>query len=166
MTKGRSGQRPWSTGQKLTLASVLISAMSFGFAVCALLYTVHKEREMKIIDLLSHFQQRYDQITYEVKSEVQALPEAQARPLEAYYYRFWDLQLEQYQAWKAGFITPEIYSSWMEQRQREWGRNWAVGGKTYQDGWRETKEYLNNKEFADFMDKVFAGDRAAYADGP
>jgi hypothetical protein len=77
MTKGR---RPWSTGQKLTLTSVLISALSFIFAVCALLYTVHKEREMKIIDLLSHYQQRYDQIAYEVKSEVQALPEAQARP--------------------------------------------------------------------------------------
>jgi hypothetical protein len=54
----------------------------------------------------------------------------------------------------------------MEQRQREWGRNWSVGGKTYQDGWREAKEYLNNEEFADFMDKVFAGDRAAYASGP
>lgn len=69
MTNGRSRRRPWSTGQKLTLTSALISAPSFVFAICALLYTVQKEREMKIIDLLSHFQQRYDQIAYEVKSE-------------------------------------------------------------------------------------------------
>lgn len=153
----------WSTTQKLTLTSVAISALSFFFAVGALLYTVRKEREMKMLDMLSHFQQRYDLVVYDVKSKVQA---GNARALEAYYYRFWDLQFEQYQDWKAGFITPEIFTSWMDFRNREWQQNEEVGGMKYQQGWEESRKYLGDEKFSQFMKEVFKGNRAAYANGP
>jgi hypothetical protein len=147
---------------------VSISAGTFFFAVVALLYTVHNEREMKTIDLLTHFQQRYDYLVYEEQRKLQALPEEQARPqAEAFYRRFWDLQLEQYQEWREGFITPEIFSSWMNFRRCEWERNEKVGGVTYREGWEGFKKYLGNDDdgFSAYMEEVFKNRRAVCANG-
>ncbi len=169
MTKQASNGAPrWRlrASDRLTLVSIFISALSFGFAIYALIYTLDQQRKMKVIDLLAEFQRRYDEVTYDVKGKVQAQPQVgQVRP-EEYYRRYWDLQLEQHQYWKSGYITREIYSSWMDFRRREWLANEQVGGKSYQDGWQEAKRYLDDYEFSNFMERVFNGDRTAYINGP
>jgi hypothetical protein len=95
-------------------------------------------------------------VKYRLQQKTQ--DQGQVQPLEDYYYRFWDLQLEQYQLWSLGFITPEIYSSWMSFRRSEWNSKDMVGGMTCQQAWRAVKERLKNDKFSRFMDKVFQTD--------
>jgi|SRR6266853_3447517 len=162
-------KRHWSLNQKLALFSVIISVGSLFFAISALLYTVHNEREMKTIDLLTHFEQRYDYLVYEQKSNLQAMPEEESRPLaEAFYRRFWDLQFEQYQEWREGYITPKIFNSWMRLRHCEWEQNEKIGGVTYQEGWQGFKKYLGSEDdgFSAYMEDVFKNKRANCPNGP
>jgi len=151
-------KRRWSMRNTLILIFLIIA----GLSIYMVIHNIGKQREMKIKDL----QMRFEELAIDVKNKVQAQPEDQARPLEDYYYPFWDLQLEQYQLWKKKFITPEIYTSWMDLRYREWMQNDTVAGKTYQEAWEETKKHLSNDEFSRFMEDVFKGNRKVYADGP
>jgi len=151
-------KRHWSM-KNMLIRIVLIIA---GLSVYMVIHNIDKQREMKMKDL----QKRFEEVTIDVKSKIQAQPEGQARPLEDYYYPFWDLQLEQYKLWKKKFITPEMYTSWMDLRQQEWMQNDTVAGKTYQEAWEETKKHLSDDEFSRFMEDVFKGNRKVYADGP
>ena len=175
----------WTLRNRLIRFSIAISALSIIFSALSLFLailalnrglenqrsSIENQRDMKSVDLLVSFQKRYDDLAYDVRSRV----DSKGKALE-YYHRFWDLQFEQYQYWKSGWIKREIYSSWMDFRQKEFDQNDPVGGISFQDGWTLTeRDYLlpalqqraaAYKDFTDFMDKVLHGDSSQYRNGP
>ena len=91
----------------------------------------------KIIDVTINCQKRFDTIVWE---SVRLINEGKVE-VEEYYERYWNLQLEQFQYWKLGFINDEIYKYWMSARFKEWNQNKSIGEISYQDGWHKAAEY-------------------------
>jgi len=190
----------WTLRNMLILGSMVMSAASVVLALITLnssisnqRHLISNQREMKGIDLLATFQKRYDELAYDVRSRVNDPTKLVARDSASqstqfndstkttsekskdWYHRFWDLQFEQYQYWKLGYINKDIYVTWMEFRKHEWDTNDSLAGMTYQEGWTETKEHhfgggsdrgAYYKNFTKFMRDVFDGKTNVYLAGP
>jgi hypothetical protein len=181
----------WTLRNKLIGFSILFSFLSIVVTTVSVLIAlsavkrsaenqrniVENQRDMKGIDLLVSFQQRYDALAYDARSQASLNitdAEKSTKAME-WYRRFWDLQFEQYQYWKKGYINYDIYESWMDFRWHEWDTNDSLNGVTYRVGWKDTKEkhfggrpsgVSYYKDFICFMENVFDGKSDVYRNGP
>jgi hypothetical protein len=145
--------------------SFVVALGALGLALRTIDVNVQTQREMKIVDLLSDYHKRYDML-YDKKREAKT-----ADLQREYYIRFWELIVEEYGDWTAGYIPPGVWSAWMKQRQEEHTRNKPIGdaqGMTFRAGWEMYSEFAKGRqdEFIAFMNRVYQGDEAAYKNGP
>ena len=105
-------------------------------------------RQAKQSDILFHCSERYGRIL-----ELRALEDVKADPL-TFYERYWTLQLDQFTHWKQGFLDPEVYKSWLEERYDQWQRDALFGAMPYQEGYRRAAANLNAPLFKSFMFEV------------
>jgi hypothetical protein len=88
-----------------------------------------------------------------------AMDEAAAKK---YYGRFWNLQLEQYEYWRQGFIKDDIYANWMGMRRHAFQNDEDVFPRdicTFTRAWDHAKESLKlhlyfDREFEDFIEVI------------
>lgn len=134
-----------------TIFSFLIAV--YGLYQVVLVQQENKEfyKELKTIDLMSSFQNRYDDIMHTSKK----LSNEGILDGVIYYERFWNLQLEQWQYFNKGYVDCSTYSYWMLCRYREWIKNDSVGGITFQDGFKLGLSGLEAPKFKSFMSTVF-----------
>ena len=108
-------------------------------------------KELKTIDLMSSFQNRYDDIMHTSKN----LSNDGLVDAVVYYERFWNLQLEQWQYFNKGYVDCNTYTYWMTCRYREWVKNDRIGGVSYQEGFKKGLMGLEAPKFKKFMTNVF-----------
>src|SRR5437764_977233 len=84
-----------------------VSTCALCFSIYALLHTSSVQRQMKTIDLMRSFQERYDRLEWVESKAVHDEDTA-----KRYFARYWNLQLEQYEYWKQGFIDDKIFAYW------------------------------------------------------
>jgi hypothetical protein len=111
---------------------------------------------MKRLDVLLQCQTRYEKIVYDTKRKIID----EKRDAQDYYDLFWDLQVEQYQYWKLGYLDSDTYSYWMHWRYVEWQRNDSINGVDYHEGWKRfcSKTRMEGKDFHLDMESVFSGE--------
>jgi hypothetical protein len=141
----------------LLTAAVLVSVYSMSI-------NIQRQHEMKTIDLMGHFQDRYDELIWEVADHVTDTEKA-----ENYFSRYWNLQLEQYEYWKQDLIADDIYAYWMGLRRALYNDphyrpfKLTLPEYTYQQGWQHAQKDLrvtvHPYDFGDFMNDVMTTDR-------
>jgi hypothetical protein len=137
---------------------VNILQMSLTFLTAVILYltlvrSLRTWKENKAVDVMLRCQERYDDIVWNYKQKVR---NSGIDELE-FYERFWELQVEQFQYWRKGYISDEIYECWAYQRHREWLENKNLRSLSYQDGWKKICGLEVQNVFTQFMNLVFSG---------
>lgn len=159
--RSRDGQE----GLLKDVVAPIASFLSFVVAFAALRANVQTQHELKTVDLLSHYHERYDHL-YDTKAKAST-----EKDQREYYQRFWELIVEEYGDWSRTYIPQEHWSAWMKQREQEFRDNKHIGdddSMTYREGWDWYKRCAAGRQdtFIDFMGKVFCGNRAVYENGP
>ncbi len=138
------------------ISALIISLISYRRNIETLL-------EMKTIDLMRSFQDRYDKMRWDMATAVKTPQEA-----EHYYARFWNLQLEQYEYWRRHLIKDEIFEYWMNVRRYESQNNGSnllpnVVGYSFADGWKNAQTLLTlhrhfDGDFVQFINNILSSD--------
>ena len=105
-------------------------------------------RQSKQSDVTREFNSRYSRAW-----EMQYKPEIKADPIP-YYERFWNLQFDQFNAWRDGFVSDEIYKYWLTNRHTDWLTNKPIGSISYQDGFAQTVPTWSHTPFQEFMNTL------------
>lgn len=128
--------------------SVIIALFALVISIRTRKQNVESLREMKTIDLMRSFQERYDNLRWESALQVDS-PAAAKR----YYERFWNLQLEQFEYWIGGFIQHKTYAFWMDIRRHSFenGEDLFPPGIQYAfaNGWEDAKLSLRLVQYSD-----------------
>ncbi len=132
--------------QILSLVSPFVTSVVIA---ATFIYQMRVSHRQKMLDVASDFNKRYDDILYVMLPKV-----GKDVPVEAYYHRFWNLQVDQYHAWQLGFVPNSYFAYWMQERHLEAKENQSVGGVPFQECWKSAKLGLRDKEFAGFMEVV------------
>ena len=148
-----------SWGAFMRVSALVISLAAFVLSLLSLTVTRKRQHEMKTIDLMRSFQDRYDKLVFEAADQVKNGEEA-----ERFFYRYWNLQLEQYEYWKQGYIDDRVYAYWMAFRRAEYKEDEKLFKRhpaaTYKQGWEKAKELLKLDlhpigDFQEFIEEVF-----------
>jgi hypothetical protein len=105
---------------------------------------------LKTLDILIFCQNQYDSIRFSHAPRVSREVDA-----KMYYGRFWNHQLTQFEFYLKGLVDPDTFRFWMECRRQEFIANEELGTVSFQDGWAQCKDLLNNTQFKTFMMLVF-----------
>lgn len=126
---------------------------SFIFLVAYFAYILNKK--LKQIDVQMKCQERYEKLQFDVLPSV----EDRIGKENAYYQRYWSLQFEQFQYYIGGFISDQIYLSWLRFRKMNAESNATVGNESYNDAWARIREsYLEtDKRFVALIDSAHNG---------
>jgi hypothetical protein len=153
-------KRKFHASDWIRLTGTVLSFLAFGFSLYTLNFNSEKQRELKTLDLMANFQERYDEIMWETKDRVETNHNA-----KDWYTRFWNLQLEQYEYWKKGYISDETYEYWMAHRRHSFNENnnpfinKPEVTITYKEGWEYSSKHLVLSEhrmgFRKFMESIF-----------
>ena len=108
----------------------------------------------KALDVMLGCQSRYERIAFDVRKETE---EGKWKP-EDYYFRYWNLQFDQYQFCQRSLIDKDTYRSWMFYRYREYVENATLKGMTYKQGFDKfASENPLLWEFEQYIREIFAG---------
>jgi|GEM_PF-2824616 len=154
-----------AVGLGISMVSVYLAYKALEASTAAQQTSTETQRKLKEIDLRQSFQKRYDDLTDETRSKVKSQQDA-----EAYYRRFWRLQLEEYQYWCDGMIDENLYDTWANSRRYEWNHGppfkYQKAAYTYKQGWDQMKKYFYERDqgnhtqyerFIKFFDDVIFG---------
>lgn len=156
-------RRSWQLLHTLLSLELLLLTATLLVSIYSQSINIQRQHEMKTIDLMTHFQNRYDTLMWEVSPAV-----ADEATASAYFSRYWNMQLEQYEYWQQGLIEDDVYSYWMSLR-RETYRDEAYRpfrgfpDYTFQQGWDFARADLHvdvdTYGFGSFMNEVMTGTR-------
>lgn len=149
--------RGWQIIHSLVVIELLLLTATLLASVYSQYINTAREHEMKTIDLMWHFQDRYDNLVWEIAPAVH--DDAGAR---AYYGRYWNMQLEQFEYWQQGLIEDDVYAYWMALRRATYNdpaRPFpSLPDYTFARGWEEAKQDLHvdvdTYGFGRFMEEV------------
>lgn len=152
-------RRKWLLADKILACTAGIYSIALIMSIITFSFHIKRQYEMKTIDLMRSFQSRYDKLVWEVVDGVQNKSQA-----AQYYSRYWNLQLEQYEYWKQGYIDDNIYAYWMRLRRATYNNpildplGNRIPGYGYQEGWKDAKKWLridlHTYDFGPFMEEV------------
>ena len=128
---------------------------------------------VKAIDVLQQFNNLYDEIASAGSRQERARHKVDERQnqteiggseLRLMERRFWNLQLDQYEAFLRGMIPFQSYERWMRERRREWDDNrfpYAERSGNYRSSWtrfqRREMTGPDRGRFVEFMGSVLEG---------
>jgi hypothetical protein len=145
--------------------------------VSVLIATLRMTKSLKRADVMNEFNRRFDALVeFAHNIEMKALQKSNKtgqqdlsevdQLLIQYYRRYFNLQFDQFVAYRAGLVERSIFEYWMQSRAREFiSPTAAVAGMSYKDGWRifdNNPSWVHHK-FKDFMLKVHKGEMEALA---
>ena len=137
----------------LELTAILAAFAAVGISVFSLKKTIDNANELKTIDMIVYLEDKYDHIKYEIRPFVDDSSKA-----KEYYFRYWDLQINQHQFWRLGYLNDDIYSYWLCFRYHDFQNNEILGGMSYLEGWKLVqKTYDLSPEFSAFIKEVING---------
>jgi hypothetical protein len=73
----------------------------------------------------------------------------------SYYYDFWNVQHNQYDCWKQGYIDDATFKYWMTLRKHDYDAKKSIAGMEFKEGWEVVAEEYKDTDFAPFINKVF-----------
>lgn len=153
----------WGIFHTLISIELLLLTATLTVSIYSQSINIQRQHEMKMVDLMTHFQNRYDVLMWEVAPAVDEMEDAQS-----YFSRYWNLQLEQYEYWQEGLIEDDIYAYWMGLRRATYNdasyRPFRTFPEyTFQQGWTFARADLHVEAdsygFDGFMREVMTGDR-------
>jgi hypothetical protein len=156
-------KRGWQMLHTLLSIELLLLTATLLVSIYSQSINIQRQHEMKTIDLMTHFQNRYDTLMWEVSPTVDEEVEAQA-----YFSRYWNMQLEQYEYWQQGLIADDVYAYWTSLRRATYNdaayRPFRTfPDYTFQQGWEFARADLHvdvdTYGFGSFMQEVMTGDR-------
>lgn len=130
----------------LPLTASAVIALTFLFGLRA-------QRRLKSTDVMAAFQLRYDTLMFNFRAEV----DQGKHPVQLFYSRYWNLQMDQYQAWRAYLISDPVYHYWMRTRQIEQEALPAAERYNARTGWEEFSQKYSDMDFVRFMNQVLDG---------
>jgi hypothetical protein len=84
---------------------------------------------LKQADVLQTMNLRYEKL-WDVRRNPQ-----QGDNAEVFFTQYWNLQVDQFQAWITDLIPDSVYRTWMVQRGSDFQRDWAFQSMKFSDGW-------------------------------
>ena len=128
----------------------LLPLTATGVFALTFLFGLRVQRRLKSTDVMAAFQLRYDILAYYFRTEV----EQGKHPIELLYARYWNLQMDQYQAWKARLISDPVYRYWMKTRQIEQSDLPQNEHYDARRGWEDFSRRYSDTDFVRFMNDV------------
>lgn len=134
-------------------------------AVAALAVTQLWTNFHKKLDVTMHFQEAYAKLEKE-KTDVRSVPDA-----DAWFQRYWHLQIREYEYWLHGYIRDEIYIYWMICNKADYNRPRAfpiydsnvppqATPYSYAKGWETVKDGVIFEQhpysFKQFIERMLA----------
>lgn len=116
--------------------------------------TLAMSKEYKTVDVMLQCQKRYDKIVWDMKERVKK----GERETDAFYDRFWNLQLEQFQYWVNGFINDKTFLYWLSCRHNEYNQPdvFGIGENSYRNSFDIfVKKYKVVTDFENLMRGCF-----------
>jgi hypothetical protein len=153
-----SSDRPASWDMDIRLLTALAAIFAVILSIFTFRFSQRRLHEMKTIDLMRSFQDRYDRLVFE--DSIDETPEGERH----FYLRYWNLQLEQYQYWKQYLIEDGIFEYWMALRREAYNETMHPFRRKlsvpFAKGWEEAKQGLKlglhrGGDFQRFMDHIF-----------
>jgi hypothetical protein len=157
----------WGVFHTLVSIELLLLTATLTVSIYSQSINIQRQHEMKMIDLMTHFQGRYDVLMWEVAPAVDDIEDARS-----YFSRYWNMQLEQYEYWQEGLIEDDVYAYWMGLRREayndaEYRPFRTFPDYTFQQGWAFAKDDLHVERdtyrFEPFMQEVMTGTRSIEA---
>jgi hypothetical protein len=146
----------WNLEQLSQLATIVYSIFTVllsGLMAMILIRTNQLTHNSKKIELLAHFNMRYDLLL----SLKDAGEPSETAP-KHYWERFWSLQFDQFTSWLAGFVDPATFDYWMVSRNIEFQKDEIVHGITYKNSWAKAKDgFSRHKHFDKFIEHIHCG---------
>jgi len=168
-TSPRTGDPLW-----LKLAQPILTLLSICVAVGALLASrgslkvsqaafdlsneirqqeIERAYQVKRLDVEEHFVDRF----HEIHEKFYPLEKPDEKELKrnSYYERLYGMQSEEYRHYRSGLLDPGTYVSWLRFRVRDYNHKNEGRRKIEEEQWKRVrKEYLVDKEFIAFMDRI------------
>ncbi|WP_428506795.1 hypothetical protein [Roseateles sp.] len=129
-------------------------------------------RHSKIVEMMWQANSRFEAVSA-LRFGYQAKPDCAQETKEAalaFFFRFWSLQLDQFDSWQLGFIPDEIYMRWLAQRQAEYKKEddgFPFGGygqpgfMSFREGWERVSGSWNEDRYHTFKNAMEAAMRYA-----
>jgi len=126
------------------------------FIVAVALFAYFLNKKLKQIDVQMKCQERFERLKFEVLPSVRNIIGQE----NAYYQRFWTLQFEQFQYYMNGFISEQIYWSWLRSIEIDAEKNESIGMELYIDAWERVRQdfIVSNQKFVSLIDSVHKGE--------
>ena len=115
-------------------------------------------RRQKTLDFADAFMRRWDEIRYVMLPKVSAAGGSGGFSDMQYFQRYWNLQFDQFHAWRTGNLLRIYYEHWMLQRHSEYVDQAPIGTHTYREGWDLVQGSIGDTKFVDFMNMVLKND--------
>lgn len=121
------------------------------YTIVILRKSLIQTKEHQSINLTNDYQKRYEAIKYDVGvADLRSNSD-----WENYYLKYWNLQFEQFEYFKKGYIDESIYTYWLIVRYGEYHENAKTGKMNYKNGWDFVSDKTVSTEFKSFMERVF-----------
>jgi hypothetical protein len=126
-------------------------------------------RLLKKTDAALDFGKRYVDLMIlkdEINRKHQGADHGDRTAAEDFYYRYFDLIMNEYRFFRSGFLDGELFSEWMAWRWQEYNdpqRRFVVCGTSCRDGWEywKRRSVFGNREFLRFIDRLHTEPKSA-----
>lgn len=143
-------------GTSLLQVIAWVAQIFTGLLTVLILYlSLRTARKLKKADVIIEDHRRFDQLLA-LKHELAT--KSTDDDVCTYFNRFWNLQSDEYDNWRAGLIGNKKYEEWLGARIAEHKSKETVGSaKTWTNkrGWEAVKDNYCYDKFNNFMDVVF-----------
>jgi len=139
------------------LKIIVPPAITGGIAALACAYTAFTTYRFKQIEYAMSFQKRFDELVVYRRSIKEKIEADRSKSgdfqelVDDYYYRFWNLQLEQWQTHRLRLLPDDLFNLWMKLRHTDFDQNKKLGNTSFREGWDKMKGILAEPEFIEFM---------------
>ncbi len=131
-------------------AAVIISF----FTAVILLWSARLQFKSQRLKFINEINSDHFYIIYELKHQVEK-NDFSARD---YYRRYWNQRVREFNAWRDGVISDEMYSRWLRQEKLEHDNDVKVGELSYKEAYTEFRPSLEkvvDDELFKLMDELF-----------
>jgi hypothetical protein len=149
----------------------IIGATITAFVVWRVAMVVTKK--LKRIDSTFEFSKRYQDLLLQkrkLQKQYKTVPSPSIMDLKddamAWWFRYFDLNLFEFDFFCAKLVTRERFIEWTAWRQLDFQENKDVCGITYKDGWKAWSEItaMQGNPFIDFLTEVHVGKKEEVKD--
>ncbi len=124
------------------------------FISCIIAYkALRLQKELKKIDVLLFFQNRFNALVYEDNSNIRTRED-----VVVFYEKFWLIQKDQYRLWKKGFLEDTVFLRWITTIKKDFQQHRSYGNippdlqASFLEGWKTSKDAMLDNKFVNFIE--------------